>query len=238
MENISVAEEASLFFEKKTKPHYLSHAVRALSDHIHEELKNFLIKDKGENLPGRQLYHHRILRLFEIKLSPIDKLDSPARVRIIRMEKESESKLYQSFVAKIEYDPNAFGMEKDKDAEKKLRFLIAHELGHIFILKGRFVGILKGDIGINETSIFNSQELPPDHDEEIKAWQFALALIHHKDQFYHQAPPKFCFCCQDKIFDVCLNELIDHPGAKNKLKSYYHDLKNDKKIVSCEKCSK
>ncbi len=230
---IPASEEINTFFTEKIKPYYLSHYIRVLSDDINEELIEVLsAKEDAKGKTARNLYTHHILRRFEIKLLPNKGLECPARVRIISLEREKDGMLYANYVAKVEYDPEAY---VDKDAEKKLRFLIAHELGHIFYRRKNLVDILQGRIKAPQL-IFDSSNLSPDDEEEIWAWQFALEVIHHKDRFYHQAPQSLCYCCQMKIFKVCIEELVDNTGAKNKLRQYYHTLRNNKKIVSCKNC--
>ncbi|MGL4524741.1 MAG: hypothetical protein ACRCVN_04390 [Spirochaetia bacterium] len=224
------AQLLGIFVNDKAQSHYLSHAVRVLSDcvnqlYLKEEIEaieqdpNFTAEEKSEKISHLNSFGHlQVLRHYEILICPSkDHLQGGVRYVTTRQARTSEGKLVNRYITVIQYDPNF-------KEPIKLRLALAHELAHIYLRK-----IVKK---YDETTMIPD----PASEEEIEAWVHAVNLISLKDKFYKQDAPELCHCCEAGIWKACIGS-VEAYGAKRKLQDTFYDRKNSKSMHICTDCN-
>ena len=207
--------ELAEFIDKNAAPYYLAHAVRVISDYINQEyfkkdliaLRNSGMSEDTIKTAEKKLtdvFQSGVSRYFEIKFQPVDDyVPYGARFMGTRPVLLNDGKNSGRVQALIQYDSS---FEEDP---RQLRFLLAHELAHIYLRK---IAKLYED---NDT-----RTIKPDDEEEIHAWILAFHLMKYKDQFYRDAVENYAHCCDQALMNSFL-PMIEHAGAKSQVRRFF-----------------
>lgn len=166
---------------KKSKNYFLSHSVMAVEKYIYykikkdsndelQEIANEIKKKRGKLtkerkaiLEKRKNYILKNSSRFHIFVDYIDISEDSGRAILVN-NKNIEISLSKSLIEE----------EDNLDKHKKLRKILAHELGHIMLHRHLL------DKSTNGTQNINT------HNEEIEANLFATTLLELKSKFYKE----------------------------------------------------